>query len=72
MFLFRVQHYLEELERFNGRMSEFVQQPRFTSAAELKKTLYAYLKVYNHHYSAKGFKASNADTDLENLATKQA
>jgi transposase InsO family protein len=36
-------------ERFNGRISEIVQQTRFANAAELKKTLYAYLTIYNHH-----------------------
>ncbi len=35
------------VERFNGRISELVQQTRFASAAELEKTLYAYLKIYS-------------------------
>ncbi len=37
------------VERFNGRISDLVQQTRFTSAAELETTLYKYLAVYNHH-----------------------
>ena len=37
------------VERFNGRISELVQQTRFQSAAELKQTLEDYLKAYNHH-----------------------
>ncbi len=37
------------VERFNGRISEVVQQTRFANAAELEKTLYAYLTIYNCH-----------------------
>jgi transposase InsO family protein len=44
------------VERFNGRISEVVQQTRFSSAAELEKTLYVYLKVYNHHIPQKALK----------------
>lgn len=44
------------VERFNGRISELVQQTRFANAAELEKTLYAYLKVYNHHIPQKALK----------------
>jgi len=33
------------VERFNGRISDLVQQTRFTSAAELETTLYKYLAV---------------------------
>ena len=44
------------VERFNGRISEVVQQTRFASAAELEKTLYAYLTVYNHHIPQKALK----------------
>lgn len=44
------------VERFNGRISELVQQTRFANAAELEKTLYAYLKVYNHHIPQKVLK----------------
>lgn len=41
------------VERFNGRISEVVQQTRFASAAELKATLLNYLKIYNHHIPQK-------------------
>jgi transposase-like protein len=51
-------------ERFNGRISELVQQTRFASAAELEKTLYAYLKVYNHHIPQK---ALNHQTPIQAL-----
>lgn len=37
------------VERFNGRISEVVQQKRFKSGAELEATLMAYCKTYNHH-----------------------
>jgi hypothetical protein len=37
------------VERFNGRISELLQQTRFDSAADLEKTLLNYLKLYNHH-----------------------
>jgi transposase InsO family protein len=37
------------VERFNGRISEVLQQTRFASAAELEQTLNEYVKVYNHH-----------------------
>ena len=41
------------VERFNGRISEVVQQTRFASAAELKDTLSNYLKIYNQHIPQK-------------------
>ena len=36
------------VERFNGRISEIVNQTRFTSEAELEETLMHYLSTYNH------------------------
>ena len=36
------------VERFNGRISELVQQTRFKNAAELDTTLMHYLSTYNH------------------------
>lgn len=56
------------VERFNGRISELVQQTRFTSAAELEKTLSAYLKVYNHHIPQK---ALNHQTPIQALKVWQ-
>ena len=35
------------VKRFNVRISEVVKQTRFTSAAQLRQTLTAYLKTYN-------------------------
>lgn len=37
------------VERFNGRISELVQQTRFRSAIELETTLKHYSQAYNHH-----------------------
>ena len=37
------------VERFNGRISEIVNQTRFGSAAELASTLRNYAKIYNHN-----------------------
>jgi transposase InsO family protein len=37
------------VERFNGRISELLQQTRFDSSADLETTLLNYLKLYNHH-----------------------
>jgi transposase InsO family protein len=37
------------VERFNGRITELLQQARFDSQADLEKTLHNYLKLYNHH-----------------------
>ena len=37
------------VERFNGRISEVVNQTRFASRAELESTLCNYLKIYNHN-----------------------
>ena len=36
------------VERFNGRISEVVNQTRFASAAQLEATLENYVKTYNH------------------------
>ncbi|QPI49025.1 IS481 family transposase [Massilia antarctica] len=37
------------VERFNGRISEIVNQTRFGCAAELEATLRNYAKIYNHN-----------------------
>ena len=37
------------VERFNGRISDIVNQTRFGSAAELESTLRNYVKIYNHN-----------------------
>lgn len=40
------------VERFNGRISELLQQTRVDSRADLETTLLNYLKLYNHHMNA--------------------
>lgn len=37
------------VERFNGRISDIVNQARFGSRAELESTLRNYVKIYNHN-----------------------
>jgi transposase InsO family protein len=37
------------VERFNGRISELLQQTRFDNRANLETNLLNYLKLYNHH-----------------------
>jgi transposase InsO family protein len=37
------------VERFNGRITEIVNQTRFASAAELESTQHNYVKIYNHN-----------------------
>lgn len=44
------------VERFNGRITELIEQTRFASAAELEATLTAYLKTYNHHIPQRALK----------------
>lgn len=39
------------VERFNGRISEIVDQSLFGSRQELESTLRNYLKIYNHNIS---------------------
>ena len=44
------------VERFNGRISEIVNQTRFGSAAELESTLRNYVKIYNHSIPQRALK----------------
>jgi transposase InsO family protein len=44
------------VERFNGRITELIEQTRFASAAELEATLTAYCKTYNHHIPQRALK----------------
>jgi transposase InsO family protein len=44
------------VERFNGRISEIVNQTRFGSAAELESTLRNYLKIYNNNIPQRALK----------------
>ena len=44
------------VERFNGRISDIVNQTRFGSRAELESTLRNYLKIYNHNIPQRALK----------------
>ncbi len=44
------------VERFNGRISEIVNQTRFGSAAELESTLRSYLKIHKHNIPQRALK----------------
>jgi transposase InsO family protein len=44
------------VERFNGRITEIVNQTRFASAAELESTLRNYVKIYNHNIPQRALK----------------
>lgn len=44
------------VERFNGRISEIVNQTRFGSAAELEAALRNYLNIYNHNIPQRALK----------------
>jgi hypothetical protein len=44
------------VERFNGRISEIVQQTRFASAAELESTLRSYLNIYHNSIPQRALK----------------
>ncbi|MBB5606764.1 hypothetical protein HDE71_001183 [Janthinobacterium sp. S3M3] len=50
------------VERFNGRISEIVNQTRFASRAELESTLRNYLKIYNHNIPQR---ALNNETPIQ-------
>jgi transposase InsO family protein len=43
------------VERFNGRISDIVDQSRSGSAAELESTLRSYVKIYNHNIPQRAF-----------------
>jgi hypothetical protein len=44
------------VERFNGRISDIVDQTRYGSAAELESTLRNYVKIYNHNIPQRALK----------------
>jgi len=57
------------VERFNGRISDIVNQTRFGSAAELESTLRNYVKIYNHNIRQR---ALNHRTPIQALKEWQA
>jgi len=56
------------VERFNGRISELVQQTRFRSSRELEATLMRYAEAYNHHIPQR---ALNHQTPMQTMKTWQ-
>ncbi len=57
------------VERFNGRISEVVNQTRFASKDELESTLRIYLKIYNHNIPQR---ALNNETPIQSMKKWQA
>ncbi len=44
------------VKRFNGRISDIVNQTRFGSTAELESTLRNYAKIYHHNIPQRALK----------------
>ena len=59
------------VERFNGRISEIVNQTRFGSAAELESTLRNYVKIYNHNIPQRALKHQTPVQALKEWQQKQ-
>ena len=59
------------VERFNGRISEIVNQTRFASAAELDDTLAHYLSTYNHLIPQRALKHQSPIQALKQWRTEK-
>jgi transposase InsO family protein len=59
------------VERFNGRISDIVNQTRFGSAAELESTLRNYVKIYNHSIPQRALKHQTPIQALKEWEKKQ-
>jgi transposase InsO family protein len=59
------------VERFNGRISELVNQTRFHSAAELDETLKHYLSTYNHLIPQRALKQQTPIQALQKWHTEK-
>jgi transposase InsO family protein len=59
------------VERFNGRISDIVNQTRFSSAAELESTLRNYVKIYNHNIPQRALKHQTPTQALKEWQEKQ-
>ena len=59
------------VERFNGRISELLQQARFNSRAYLETTLLNYLKLYNHYIPQRAIGAKTPIQALEEWQHKE-
>ena len=59
------------VERFNGRITEFLVTTRFKDLVELSKTLKHYLKLYNHWIPQKALGNMTPIDALEKMAEKE-
>jgi hypothetical protein len=59
------------VERFNGRISDLVNQTRFLSAAELDDTLKHYLSTYNHLIPQRALKHQSPIQALQKWRTER-
>ena len=59
------------VERFNGRISQLLQQTRFDSRAGLEATLLTYLKLYNHHVPQRAIGARTPTQALKEWQQKK-
>ena len=59
------------VERFNGRISEVVNQTRFASGAELQATLDNYVKTYNHRIPQRALNHLSPVQALKNWQTQK-
>lgn len=59
------------VKRFNGRISEIVNQIRFGSAAELESTLRNYVNIYNHNIPQRALKHQTPIHALKEWQEKQ-
>ena len=59
------------IERFNGRISDVVQQTRFSSAAELESTLMHYARTYNHSIPQRALQHRSPVQALKSWQIKQ-
>ncbi len=56
------------VERFNGRISDIVNQTRFGSAAELESTLRNYVKILQPQHSATRAPTQNTRSGAQGMA----
>lgn len=59
------------VERFNGRISDIVNQTRFGSRAELESTLRNYVKIYNHSIPQRALKHQTPIQALKDWQAKR-
>lgn len=59
------------VERFNGRISDIVNQTRFGSATELESTLRNYVKIYKHSIAQPALQHKTSIQALKEWRVKQ-